>query len=83
MISKHLHVENPMTQLLDDVIKKITQLPDAEQDALAALLIDELEDEQRWDESFAKSQDKLAAMSAKVDEDVRAGRVTDIGIDEL
>ena len=72
-----------MTQLLDDVIKKITQLPDAEQDALAALLIDELEDEQRWDESFAKSQDKLAAMSAKVDEDVRAGRVTDIGIDEL
>ena len=72
-----------MTQLLDDVIKKITKLPDAEQDALAALLIDELEDEQRWDESFAKSQDKLAAMSAKVDEDVRAGRVTDIGIDEL
>ena len=72
-----------MTQLLDDVIKKITKLPDAEQDALAALLIDELEDEHRWDESFAKSQDKLAAMSAKVDEDVRAGRVTDIGIDEL
>ena len=42
-----------------------------------------VEDDRRWDESFAKSQDKLVVLSAKVDEDIRAGRIADIGIDEL
>jgi hypothetical protein len=65
-----------MTLLLEQALEKISALPDSEQDGIAALILSELEDEQRWDEAFAKSQDKLAKLSAKVDEDVRAGRVS-------
>ncbi|HLX60684.1 MAG TPA: hypothetical protein VKX17_05325 [Planctomycetota bacterium] len=72
-----------MTQLLEQAFKKVKSLPDTEQDGIASLILDELEDERRWDEAFAKSQDKLARLSAQVDEDLKAGRVRDLGIDQL
>ena len=56
-----------MTQLLERALNKVKSLPDAEQDGIAALILDELEDVRRWDETFAKSQDKLARLSAKID----------------
>ncbi len=68
-----------MTQLLEQALEKINALPDSEQDGIAALILSELEDEKRWDETFANSQDKLAKLSAKVDEDIRAGRVSSVG----
>lgn len=72
-----------MTQLLDQAIAKVQELPQAEQDAIASLIFEELADEQRWAESFARSQDQLAKLTEKVREDVRAGRVRKAGIDEL
>ena len=72
-----------MTQLLEQALAEVRKLPALEQDAIASLILDELADEQRWDESFARSQDKLAQLAAKVREDIRAGRVRDIGMDEL
>lgn len=72
-----------MTQLLQRALKKIKALPESEQDGIAELILSELEDEQRWDEAFAKSKGKLAKLSAKVDADIQAGRVSNTGIDEL
>jgi hypothetical protein len=72
-----------MTQLLEKAIEKIHDLPAAQQDAIAAVILDELADEQQWDEAFARSQDKLAKMAEKVREDIKAGRVKTMGIDEL
>ena len=43
----------------------------------------EIADEKLWDEAFANSQDKLSKMADKVRDDIRAGRVRDLGIDEL
>ena len=40
-------------------------------------------DEQRWDESFARSQDQLGRLADRVRQDVRAGRVKNIENDEL
>lgn len=52
-----------MTQLLEKALNEVAKLPAAEQDALAAILLDELASEQRWSESFAKSQDALAKLA--------------------
>jgi hypothetical protein len=72
-----------MTQLLEQALAEVRKLPEAEQDAIAALILEELADERRWDETFARSQGPLARLAAKVREDVRAGRVRGVGMDEL
>ena len=72
-----------MTQLLEQALHQVQLLPQSEQDAIATLILDELADEQRWSESFARSQDQLARVAAKVREDIRAGRVQSGGIDQL
>lgn len=54
-----------MTQLLQRAISEINKLPDAEQDALAAILLEEVASEQRWADFFAKSQDLLANMASE------------------
>lgn len=72
-----------MTQLLQKAIAEVQRLPESEQDALAAILLDEIEDQRRWDEAFAGSQDQLAQLAAKVREDICAGRVKKFGVDEL
>jgi hypothetical protein len=72
-----------MTQLLQQALAELQKLPDSDQDAIAALILSELADEELWDEAFANSQDKLSHMADKVRDDIRAGRVRDLGIDEL
>ena len=72
-----------MTKLLEQAIAEVQKLPTPEQDAIAALILEEIEDERRWDESFSRSQDQLARLAEKAREDVRAGRVRAAGIDEL
>jgi len=72
-----------MTQLLQQALAEIEKLPDGEQDAIAARILEEIADERRWDEAFARSQDQLGRMAERVREDIRAGRVKDIGVDEL
>ncbi|MGI8982213.1 MAG: hypothetical protein ACR2FY_23520 [Pirellulaceae bacterium] len=72
-----------MTLLLEQALAKVNSLPQPEQDAIASLILDELADEQRWADSFARSQDQLAQMATKVRENLRAGRVRAAGIDEL
>jgi hypothetical protein len=72
-----------MTQLLQQAFREVQKLPAPEQDAIALLILEELADEQRWEQSFARSQDHLARLAAKVREDIRAGRVKDLGMDEL
>lgn len=59
-----------MTQLLEQALTEIKKLPESEQDAIASLILDELSDERRWQESFARSQDQLARLAAKVRQDI-------------
>jgi hypothetical protein len=63
-----------MTKLLEKALKEVAKLPEAEQDAVAAILLDELASEQRWAESFAKSHDKLAKLAEEALADYKAGR---------
>jgi hypothetical protein len=63
-----------MTQLLDKAVSEAAKLPDPEQDALAAILLAEIESERRWSDSFAKSQDALADLAAEALAEHAAGR---------
>jgi hypothetical protein len=72
-----------MTRLLQEAFAQMEKLPETEQDAIAALVLEELADEERWQEAFARSQDQLAGLAAKVRDDIREGRVRNAGFDEL
>ena len=63
-----------MTQLLEEALNEVSKLPASEQDAVAAIVLEELASEQRWSESFAKSQDLLAKLAEKALADHAAGR---------
>ena len=72
-----------MSQLLDLAVEKARKLSDAEQDAIAALILEEMEDDRRWEESLARSPRKLAALVARAEEQVQAGKCRRLGFDEL
>lgn len=63
-----------MTQLLDKAVSEAAKLPEPEQDALAAILLTEIESERRWSDSFAKSQDALAELAAEALAEHAAGK---------
>ncbi len=54
-----------MTSLLKKAFDAASSLPIDRQDAIAKLILAEIEDEKRWEEAFAGSQDKLADMAAE------------------
>ncbi len=72
-----------MTQSLEQAIAALQRLPESDQDAIAALILAEINDQQRWDAAFAGSQDRLSQMAERVREDIRAGRTREAGMDEL
>lgn len=63
-----------MTSQLDEAISEAAKLPEREQDALAAILLEEISSERRWSESFAKSQDGLAKLAEEALTEHDAGR---------
>ena len=72
-----------MTQLLEKVLTEVHKLPPEKQDAIAAVILEELEDEQLWDKAFSESEDKLVQLAHKVRTDIKEGRIKKMGIDEL
>jgi len=62
-----------MTKLLERALEQVARLPTSEQDALAAIVLEELASEQRWADSFAKSQTKLATLAADALAEFNAG----------
>jgi hypothetical protein len=52
-----------MTELLEKAFAEASKLPQEAQDMLAKMLLDDLAAEEKWDETFAKSQDKLARLA--------------------
>lgn len=64
-----------MTQLLEHAIDEARKLPAPAQDAIAALILEQIADDRAWDKAFAGSQDELARLAAEARDDIAAGRV--------
>ena len=64
-----------MTHGLMSAVAQAEKLPPAEQDVLAAILIEEIESEQRWSQSFARSEHMLLeALAAEALAEFKAGK---------
>jgi hypothetical protein len=63
-----------MTELLEQAIAKLKGQSIDQQDAIAALILEELEEERRWNESFARSPDLLARLAAEAMDEYRGGK---------
>lgn len=66
----------PMTKLMEQVIAKVSALPPEEQEHYAVIFLNEMEDEQKWDEAFAGSQDQLATLADEALQKFEAGKTT-------
>lgn len=62
---------------------KAQELPEAEQDAIAQIVIDEIESERHWDELFAKSPDKLRKLADRAWAEHEAGDSQELDPDRL
>jgi hypothetical protein len=73
------------TKLLDTLFEKVSAMDPEVQDQLAKQWLEELEDEAKWDETFAspKSQQLLEKLAKKALEDHREGKTIAKGWDEL
>jgi hypothetical protein len=72
-----------MTELLEQAIAKLKTLPLSQQDAIAAMILEELEDEMQWDKAFANSQDALAKFAAEAMAEYKAGKTQELDPDKL
>ncbi|ACK72658.1 conserved hypothetical protein [Gloeothece citriformis PCC 7424] len=67
-----------MTELLEQVIAQLKNLPSSEQDAIARMILEEIDSEARWEATFAKSQDILAKLAAEAMAEYRAGKTQEL-----
>ena len=68
-----------MTKLLEKAFKAAAKLPPKAQDALGKRLLEEfeiLEDEAKWDEAFARTQDQLERWADEAIAEFKAGKTT-------
>ena len=74
-----------MTGLLEQAISKASQLSEEEQDAIASIILREIQSEERWDELFSHpgSAEMLSRMADKALADAGAGRARKLDLDEL
>ena len=72
-----------MTKLLEKAVELARQLPESEQDAIARLVLDEIEAERRWDQLFAKSPEKLSKLADKAWAEHEAGLSEELDPDRL
>lgn len=72
-----------MTELLEKAFVALSSLPDEQQNSMAQWILEELEDEQRWDTAFANSLPQLEQLAQKALDDYRAGRTQELKPDEL
>jgi hypothetical protein len=63
-----------MSNLLEEAFAEASKLPEDEQDALAAWLLEELRSERHWSKAFADSADLLAQLADEALAEHRAGK---------
>jgi hypothetical protein len=74
-----------MSHLMDQAFQKAKQLSESEQEAIASMILQEIESEDRWAELFTRpgSADLLSRMADEALAEARAGRARRLDVNEL
>ncbi len=72
-----------MNRLLEQAIAEVSKLPQDDQEAIAALIMEELASEERWEKLFAESQDVLASLADQALAEHGEGRTKELDPDAL
>lgn len=85
LLVQHCSNRTKMTDLLEKAFERASQLPEAEQDEFARLMLQELEADARWAALFehTASENVLARMAREALADHRAGRTSLLDPDGL
>ena len=73
-INIHTFEVYKMTHALMSAVARAEKLPDAEQDVLAAILLEEIDSEARWSQSFSRSEHVLEALAVEALAELKAGK---------
>lgn len=70
-----------MSQLMEQAFWEAKRLPESDQEAIAAIIFQEIEAERRWEELFSRpeSADLLSRMADEALAGIRAGRAKPLG----
>lgn len=63
-----------MTKLLEEAFSKVSKLSEQDQNAIAEIVLAELESEERWNELFASSEGLLSELAEEALAEHAAGR---------
>ena len=72
-----------MTELLRKAFEEASKLSPQEQDALASVLLEEIEGEQKWDDTLSETQDELASRADAALAEHRAGKTEKLDPEKL
>ncbi|MEH2206918.1 MAG: hypothetical protein V7K53_23055 [Nostoc sp.] len=72
-----------MTELIEQAIFHLQALSSNDQDAIALMILEELEDEVQWNKTFAKSQNFLDKVAGEAIAEYRAGKTQALNPDTL
>jgi len=72
-----------MTKLLEQALAKARELPEAEQNAIAQIVIDEIESDRQWDKLIVGSQEKLQKLADRAWAEHEAGGSQELDPDGL
>lgn len=67
-----------MTALLEKALEETTALSEREQNLIAQVVLDTIEDEHEWDQQFAASGDMLDFLADKALAEYQAGQTKEI-----
>ncbi len=71
-----------MTKLLKQILERASRLPDEDQDSLAAIILEEMADEERWAKAFERSQGALEKLAQEALDEFRHGVTTPLEFDK-
>lgn len=63
-----------MTHLLEKAVRKISKLPDNEQNEIAKIILEEIEDEKNWYNKFKNTQAELSILSDEAMNEFNSGK---------
>lgn len=74
-----------MSQLMEQAFQKAKLLPESDHEAIASIILQDIEAEGRWEELFSRpeSADLLSRMADEALAGIRAGRARKLDIEEL